>query len=93
MKTTISFIIYCLAFFTIYNTSSFAQTIIDYQTWTGASGCNIFSSLTNVPATINGTPGNIAHQTVIGQPTFSQDAVNLQSRVTGSGSQNEGTEY
>ncbi|MCO5241180.1 MAG: hypothetical protein M9904_14105 [Chitinophagaceae bacterium] len=54
----------------IINTITFSQTIINYQTWTGASGCNVFASLTNVPATINGTNSNIRHLTAIGQPTY-----------------------
>ena len=49
----------------------FSQAIIDYQNWSGASGCNIFSSLTNVPATIDGTNTTIAHLSVIGQPQYS----------------------
>ena len=47
-----------------------AQTIIDYQAWTGASGCNIFSSSTNVPVIVNGNSSTIAHQSTIGQPTY-----------------------
>ncbi len=79
---------------------SFSQTIINYETWTGAAGCNIFSNpnnssaVINVPALINGSTGTIPHYTAIGQPGYDNPnkTVNLDSRITG-GSQNEGTEY
>lgn len=73
--------------------NGFAQTIINYETWTGASGCNIFASSTNVPATVNGNNATIAHLTAIGQPTYDNvnKSVNIDSRITGG--QNEGTEY
>jgi hypothetical protein len=45
-------------------------TVINYQTWTGATGCNIFGSSTNVPVTINGTNSTVAHSTNQGQPTY-----------------------
>ena len=75
------------------NKVGLSQTIINYETWTGASGCNIFSSSTNVPATINGSNTTIAHLTAIGQPTYDNvnKSVNIISRI--SGGQNEGTEY
>jgi len=44
------------------------QTIINYQTWTGASGWNIFSSSTGVPATLNGNAITIPHRSNIRQP-------------------------
>lgn len=73
---------------------SFSQTVINYQTWTGASGCNIFGTSTNVPATINGASTNISHLNAIGQPTYdnSNKSVNLASEIV-NGSQNQGTEY
>lgn len=77
------------------STITFSQTIINYQTWTGAKGCNIFASSTNVPATINGTTGpTIAHLTAIGQPIYdnTDKSVNLTSQIIG-GSQYQGTEY
>lgn len=94
MKKNISSKVSLLLLFTICSTITFSQTIINYQTWTGASGCNIFSSLTNVPATINGTIGNIAHLTAIGQPTYDNvnKSVNMVSEIINS-SQNQGTEY
>lgn len=72
----------------------FSQTIIDYQTWTGASGCNIFASPTSVPATINGTNGTITHITTIGQPVFNSlnKSVDLESKIVNV-SQYQGTEY
>lgn len=50
--------------------SLYSQTIIDYENWTGSSGCNIFSSSTNVDATTNGSSTTIAHESNIGQPTY-----------------------
>lgn len=70
------------------------QTVINYQTWTGASGCNIFASSTNVPATINGSAGTIVHLTAIGQPSYdnANGSVDLDCNIF-NGSQNNGTEY
>ena len=67
------------------NKVGLSQTIINYETWTGASGCNIFSSSTNVPATINGSNTTIAHLTAIGQPTYDNvnKSVNIISRISG----------
>lgn len=94
MTKIISLKLYLLLFFTICSTITFSQTVINYQTWTSSSGCNIFGALTNVPATVNGTNGNIAHLTAIGQPTYDNvnKSVNLVSQIV-SGSQNQGTEY
>lgn len=94
MKKFITSRLYLLLLFITFNTTGFSQTIINYQTWTGASGCNIFASSTNVPATINGTNSTIAHLTAIGQPTYDNvsKSVNLVSEVI-NGSQNRGTEY
>lgn len=94
MKKIITSRLCFLLFFMYFSSISFSQTIINYQTWTGASGCNIFASLTNVPATINGTNSNIAHLTAIGQPTYDNvnKSVNLVSEIINS-SQNQGTEY
>jgi len=84
-----------LLLFTICSTITFSQTVNNYQTWTGASGCNIFANLTNVPATINGTNGNIPHLTAIGQPTYDNvnNTVNLECETFNNGSQYKGTEY
>lgn len=75
------------------NSFSQTQTIINYETWTGASGCNIFSAVTNVPATLNGSNINVAHFTAIGQPAYSSanHSVNLDSRIENG--INQGTEY
>ncbi len=48
-----------------------AQTVINYQTWSGSSGCNIFSTTTNVPATLNGGATTVAHLSTVGQPAYS----------------------
>jgi len=80
-------------FVLFYSTKVFPQTIINYQTWTGASGCNIFASSVNVPASINGNPGSIAHLTAIGQPEYDQNAVSLGASIFNSGNTPVGTEY
>ena len=81
-----------LLLFTFCNTVVFSQTIINYQTWRSASGCNIFASLTNVPATINGANGNIAHLTASGQPGYdnTNKSVSLASQIVNN--QSQGTE-
>lgn len=86
--------LYLLVLFITYSTITFSQTVINYQTWTGASGCNIFGTLKNVPATINGATNTIPHLTAIGQPTYdnTDKSVNLASQIIG-GSQYQGTEY
>lgn len=89
-----------LVMFTLCKSFLFSQTIIDYQSWTSSSGCNIFSdpnnasTVVNVPATINGTAGTVAHLTAIGQPTYdnANKTVNLDSRIVNN-SLNNGTEY
>lgn len=76
-----------------------AQTIIRYNTWTGASGCNVFSNpnnastVINVPCTVNGTNSTIPHLTSIGQPTYdnSNKTVNMPSEIAAG--QNKGTSY
>lgn len=70
--------------FTLQATS---QTVINYQTWTAASGCNIFSAST----TIN----NIVHQSTIGQPTYdaTNHAVSLTGQFNPSTMVYTGTEY
>jgi hypothetical protein len=45
-----------------------AQTVIDYANFTG-NGC-VFTTSTNVPATINGTSGNVKHQTSVGEVDY-----------------------
>lgn len=52
-----------LSAFTLQATSQTVTTVINYQTWTGATGCNIFSS----PTTVNG----VVHQSTVGQPVYS----------------------
>lgn len=93
MKKIISSRLCLLILFITFSTITFSQTIINYQTWAGASGCNIFASSTNVPATINGVSGTVAHLTAIGQPTYDNvnKSVNLVSEIVNS-SQNQGTE-
>ena len=73
----------------------YSQTVINYQTWSGASGCNIFATPTSVPATVNGTNSNILHQTSIGQPTYSRtnSAVELDCDINANTSATEGTSY
>lgn len=70
-----------------------SQTVLNYQTWTGATGCNIFANSTSVPASINGAAGSITHLTAIGQPTYNNfnNAVSLSSQFVNF--QNRGTEY
>jgi len=94
MLKTIPGRFYFLILFIFFNSVSYSQTIINYQTWTGASGCNIFSSPTSVPVTINGVNSNLTHLTAIGQPTYDNldKSVNLVSETINS-SQNNGTEY
>ena len=94
MKKMITSRFYLLVLFITYSTIAFSQTIINYQTWTGASGCNIFGTLKNVPATINGVSSTIPHLTANGQPTYdnTDKSVNLQS-VLINGSQYQGTQY
>lgn len=60
-----------------------SQTIINYETWTGASGCNIFADSTNVPVTVNGNNSTMAHLTAIGQPVYdnANNSVYLDSRI------------
>jgi len=77
-----------------------AQTIINYQTWTGATGCNIFSSSTAVPATANGNNITVAHQSNIGQPEYSGGSTNAVSLrcfavvdVNGNTTAYKGTEF
>ena len=80
----------------LYTETIVAQTIINYQTWTGASGCNIFSSAVNVPATINGSNATIAHRSNIGQPAYSAAVVldcNAELDVNGNTIGYKGTEY
>jgi hypothetical protein len=100
MKITASKKLCFLLLFMYFSLISFSQTIISYNTWTGASGCNIFSdpnnasTVTNVPCTINGSNSTIAHLTSVGQPTYdnANKTVNLVSEII-NGSQNQGTEY
>lgn len=75
---------YLMSFFVIWMAQSIlsnllGQTIINYQTWTGATGCNIFSSSTSVPAITNGNNITVAHQSNIGQPEYSGGSTNAVS--------------
>ena len=87
-----------IAFLFLYQ-GSFAQLIIDYESWTGATGCNIFSSSTNVPCSLNGSSSIIAHLSLIAQPEYAGDpdnAVSMDCRpvyLNGSITHYEGTEY
>ncbi|MCO5237935.1 MAG: T9SS type A sorting domain-containing protein [Chitinophagaceae bacterium] len=94
MKKIITLRLCLLILLNIFSAISFSQTIINYQTWTGASGCNIFASSINVPVTINGTNNTIAHLTAIGQPTYDNvnKSVNLDTKVVNA-SLNQGTAY
>lgn len=53
---------------TLMSFSANAQTVIDYANFTG-NGC-VFASSTDVPATINGTSGNVKHQTSVGEVDY-----------------------
>lgn len=90
---TVCFIIFLILGTTVFS-QTITQTIINYETWTGASGCNIFATSKNVPTTINGASSTIEHLTAIGQPEYdnSNKSVNLASEIVNS-SQNQGTEY
>jgi|GEM_PF-2978322 len=100
MKQIKSLKVILLLMSTLCTSFLFSQTVIDYQAWTSYSGCNIFSdpnnasTVINVPATINGTAGTVAHLTAIGQPTYdnANKTVNLDSRIVNN-SMNHGTEY
>jgi hypothetical protein len=95
---TLKLILFILTFMGVI-ISAHSQTIINYNTWTGASGCNVFSdpnnssNPVNVPCVINGSNSSIAHLTAIGQPTYdnTNKTVNLVSEINGS--LNYGTEY
>lgn len=62
-----------------------AQTVIDYSNASGTT-C-LFTSNTNVPATIDGNSGNVVHLVTVGQ--IDNDATNgalsLQSIISSSG--------
>lgn len=92
MKRLLLYLVY-LGLINISYTAGFTQTNINYETWMGASGCNLFATSTNVPATISGNNTTIPHLTAVGQPLYDNvnKTVNLESRINGS--QNEGTEY
>jgi hypothetical protein len=68
-------------------------TVIDYQSWSGASGCNIFSAATSVPATLNSNSINVTHRSTVAQPTYdgTNSAVSLGSNTNGGNP--IGTEY
>ena len=66
-------------------TSQTVTTVINYQTWAGASGCNIFSSSPSV----NG----FVHQSTVGQPTYSTTNAAVDLDATTNGTSGNGTEY
>lgn len=70
MKTIIKYSVSLIALLCFFINNILAQTIIDYQTWTTYTGCNIFSSSTNVPAKLDGAATIIAHLSNIGQPQY-----------------------
>jgi len=72
---------------TLQANSQTVTTVINYQTCTGAAGCNIFSSST----TIN----SVVHQSTTGQPTYdaTNHAVSLTGQVNSSTLAYTGTEY
>ncbi|MBC8032553.1 MAG: T9SS type A sorting domain-containing protein [Chitinophagaceae bacterium] len=82
MKSIIKNVLYVSLIICSGISASAQTTIINYQTWTGASGCNIFASATSVPITVNGVASTSSHRTQIGQPTYSNanDAVSLVCR-------------
>jgi hypothetical protein len=70
-----------------------AQTVIDYQTWTPPTDCNIFGTAINVPSTTNSISGSNLHQTTIGQPVYNNanSAIELDAHTDGSAI--KGTQY
>jgi hypothetical protein len=48
-----------------------SQTIINYQTWSGGTACNLFASSIDVPCTIDGNNSTKSHKTNVGQPRYS----------------------
>jgi hypothetical protein len=74
----------------------FSQTTtINYQTWNYPNPpCNVFGTLVNVPATVNGTSGSLGHLTNVGQPQFNNSAkqVELSCAISSSGVYT-GTQY
>ena len=99
MKTIIKYCISLIAMVCFFINGLMAQTVINYQTWTTYTGCNIFSSSTSVPATLNGTATTIAHLSNIGQPQYdaTSTAVSLSCKpnynTDGSFKDYNGTQY
>ncbi len=87
------FILIFLIGFVLQANAQTQTTVIDYQSWSGASGCNIFSAATSVPATLNGNSINVTHRSTVAQPTYdgTNNAVSLESNPNGGTA--IGTEY
>lgn len=68
-----------------------AQTIVNYQAWSGTSACNAFAFSTDVPAT-NPNPILLPHLSTVGQPQYDwvNGSVNLKTTSTEG---IKGTEY
>lgn len=84
-NTSMKFIYILLVAFTLQANAQTQTTIIEYQSWTGASGCNIFSSSTSIPATLNNNSINVSHLSTVGQPVYdgTNNAVSLSSNPNG----------
>lgn len=76
------------------NLQANAQIVINYETWTGATGCNSFSVATNVPATINGSSTTLSHLSTVGQPQYgtTNNDIDLAGNTSSTGGY-IGTEY
>lgn len=72
MKKIITFFL-----FVIFFCNAQSQTIINYQTWSGSNGCNIFTTGIDVPCTVDGNVSTKKHIANIGQPRYSSFAVAL----------------
>jgi len=63
------------------------NVVINYEAWNPSNPpCNLFASATSVPATINGSPGSVQHQTLIGQPEYITTSKHVLLRVSSSSS-------
>jgi hypothetical protein len=74
----------------------FSQNVtINYQAWNPSSPpCDVFNTLTNVPATINGTSSTIPHVTLVGDVKYSTSDQSIQLvNAYYSGSDTRGTSY
>jgi hypothetical protein len=79
MKKEILKLPFIIIFMLAINVSFSQNVVINYQTWNPPfPPCDVFVNPTNVPATINGTPGNIVHQTQVGDVTYSSSDQSIQ---------------